>query len=480
MTKPLPESTLLPPTEEQRFILGLLHSTDANLMISSVAGSGKTTMLEMIQSTIGGPILCLAFNTRIAERMRKTFLSTTTVRTFNSLGHRIWAKTCSGSINLSPKKSQEILHDTIFSLPRNLQREANEEFWEIISAVSLAKALGYVPERYFPNAYHLCSRETLLLSCEASLSDLAISLLDEVLVSSIKSAYSGFIDFNDQIYMPALFGGTYPRFPLVLVDEAQDLSPVNHQMLSHLKKSRIIAVGDPNQSIYAFRGAVRAGMRELQSRFQMIEAPLSVSFRCPKKIVELAHWRAPQMKWAKDGGKVAKLRNPHAGTFTSGSAVICRNNAPLYSLAAKLLSNGRSVSVTGSDMGPRVRTLMKRLGNPEMEQPQVVEAIESWRQEKLAVESKTANDVADCMLVFAKQGETLGQSLAYAESLFEQKGTITLITGHKAKGLEWGTVFHLDPWLISGNEQDLNLLYVIQTRSLNEYYEIESREIRWT
>lgn len=186
------------------------------------------------------------------------------------------------------------------------------------------------------------------------------------------------------------------------------------------------------------------------------------------------------MKWAKDGGKVAKLRNPHAGTFTSGSAVICRNNAPLYSLAAKLLSNGRSVSVTGSDMGPRVRTLMKRLGNPEMEQPQVVEAIESWRQEKLAVESKTANDVADCMLVFAKQGETLGQSLAYAESLFEQKGMITLITGHKAKGLEWGTVFHLDRWLISDNEQDLNLLYVIQTRSLNEYYEIESREIRWT
>jgi hypothetical protein len=66
-----------------------------------------------------------------------------------------------------------------------------------------------------------------------------------VLTDSIRLAYEGQIDFDDQIYMPTLFGGTFPRFPLVMVDEAQDLSPLNHAMLEKLVTSRLIAVGDP-------------------------------------------------------------------------------------------------------------------------------------------------------------------------------------------------------------------------------------------
>lgn len=54
-----------------------------------------------------------------------------------------------------------------------------------------------------------------------------------------------------------------------------------------------------------------------------------------------------------------------------------------------------------------------------------------------------------------------------------------LLTGHKAKGLEWNTVYHLDPFLIGESEQELNLKYVIGTRSLENYYEILTKEIRW-
>jgi hypothetical protein len=50
-----------------------------------------------------------------------------------------------------------------------------------------------------------------------------MGLIDSVLTDSIRLAYEGQIDFDDQIYMPTLFGGTFPRFPLVMVDEAQDL-----------------------------------------------------------------------------------------------------------------------------------------------------------------------------------------------------------------------------------------------------------------
>ena len=337
------------------------------------------------------------------------------------LGHRIWSDACANKLSLDPRKCQDLLREAIRDYPKRQQGEAYDEFWEIISAVGLAKSLGYVPEGTFPSAKRLTSRDEFYARLPEQLSELAEELLEETLLQSIKAAYAGSIDYNDQVYMPALFGGTYPRFPLVLVDEAQDLSPVNHEMLNHLSRSRIVAVGDPWQSIYGFRGAVQSGMAKLKAHFGMAEADLSVSFRCPEAIVRAAHWRVPKMKWIKEGGRAIRLRNPNAASFPDGSAIICRNNAPLFALALRLLSSGRSVSVSGSDVGPRVIGILRKLGPEDMKQETLFNEIEIWRAEKLAKQSTTANDIADCMRVFTGFGTDLGQAISYAEHLFRDK-----------------------------------------------------------
>lgn len=476
LAKLLPSIT---PTAEQEHILSLLENTTANLLINALAGTGKTSTLELIQNAATPPVLCLAFNRRIADEMAKRFRTTTSVRTLNGLGHRIWSAACAGKLSLDPKKCQDLLREAIRSLPKPQQGEAYDQFWEVVSAIALAKSLGYVPDGKFPNAKRLITQSEFFGRLDEEPSELACDLLEEVLLASIKAAYAGSIDYNDQVYMPALFGGTYPRFPLVLVDEAQDLSPVNHEMLHHLRSSRVIAVGDPWQSIYGFRGAVQSGMQRLKERFHMTEADLSVSFRCPETIVRAAHFRVPNMKWIKGGGRASRLRNPSASTFADGCAIICRNNAPLFSLALRLLSSGRSVHVSGSEIGPRVIGILRKLGPESLTQERVYEEIEGWRSEKLARQSTTANDIADCMQVFAGFGESLGQAISYAEHLFAQKGSIQLLTGHKAKGLEWPTVYHLDSFLLGDTEQEENLRYVILTRAMDSYYEIDSREIRW-
>jgi superfamily I DNA/RNA helicase len=75
-------------------------------------------------------------------------------------------------------------------------------------------------------------------------------------------------------------------------------------------------------------------------------------------------------------------------------------------------------------------------------------------------------DQADCLVIFAEQGPTLGDALVYAEHLMTAKGPILLMTGHKAKGLEFDDVFILDRHLVRmEEEQDRNLMYVMQTRS---------------
>lgn len=470
------------PTTEQSAILTDLTSTSSNLLVNALAGTGKTTTLDMIQNgSKVKPILCLAFNKRIADEMSKRFPNTTTVRTFNSLGHRIWAK-ATGKANLNSKKTQDHLKALIDAMPRGDDKsELRDKYMDIVGGVSLAKSLGYIPDGKFPNARRLLTAEDFHASLEDRPSAIVQETIDALLLTSIKAAYDGSIDFNDQIYMPALFGGTYPNFPLTLVDEAQDLSPTNHAMLDKLVKGRLCAVGDPWQSIYGFRGAVQQGMARLREKFSMQERTISISFRCPSVIVEAVHWRVPHFKWDKVGGHYETLRELSVDEIPEGAAILCRNNAPLFKVAFGLLGAGRSVKVAGSEIGPRLIRLMQRIGEEHDTRADFLAKIEAWKDEKLATSqhAQLIWDQAECMKVFARQGATLAQAIAYAEHLFAQQGTITLMTGHKAKGGEWDHVYHLDPWLIGDSEQEKNLRYVISTRAKQSLYEIDSKAIRW-
>ena len=129
-----------------------------------------------------------------------------------------------------------------------------------------------------------------------------------------------------------------------------------------------------------------------------------------------------------------------------------------------------------------VALLRKLGGRNNLSRASLLSAIEDWRPASgLAKSSTTANDLADCMKVFVFfVRKPSGSAVAYATHLFAQKGTIKLLTGHKAKGLEWPTVYFLDPWLIGEDEQELNLRYVIQTRAMDTLYEIDSKNIKWS
>lgn len=474
----------LRPTSEQVEILALLKKTEDNFMVNALAGTGKTTTLDMIQSASKSkPIMCIAFNRRAADDMEKKFGgSTTTIRTFNGLGHRVWMKTCS-KVSLNPKKSQELFKEHANALSKAQKNEAYEVYWEVINGIALAKALGYVPDGKFSHAKRLISHKEFQDRLEDKPSSLTLELIDTLLTLSIKTAYNGYIDYNDQVYMPALFGGTFPRFPLTLIDEGQDQNPVNHAMLEKLVKGRLGVVGDRFQSIYQFRGAVSSGMEVLRQRWACEERPLTVSFRCPKAIVENARWRVPTFKFIREGGHVEVCTHLNARDIPEGAAILCRNNAPLFRTALGLLMAGRSVTVSGSEVGPKLVSLLKRICDEDDSQAVMLSKIEDWKDEKLtnSQSTDTVRDMADCLKIFASFGKTLAQAVAYVEHMFKQQGAIKLMTGHKAKGAEFNQVFHLDPWLIKdeGGEQELNLRYVIQTRSADKYFEIDSSRIKW-
>lgn len=473
------------PTEEQADILEAVRSTTSNLILNALAGTGKTSTLQLIEKvSTQQPILYLAFNRRIADEASKKFSSTTSVRTLNGLGHRVWQKTQSQRLNLNPKKTQEIYKAIIAAMPKSVQSICHEAYWDVIEGVSKAKIVGYIPEGTYTHVKALATKAELIASLDEIPDSLTCDLIDATLTESIKQSYLGTIDFADQIYMPTLFGGTFPSFPLVLGDEAQDFSPINHKLLRRVvgRGTRLCTVGDPWQSIYAFRGAVQSGMEKIAGRFECTGFPLSLSFRCPEAIVNHVLPHVPHFRWTKPGGKVEVLKDLKLTEISNDCAILCRNNAPLYHLALRLLREGRSVSVAGSELGPKILSIMRKFGDDSLSKSGVLSAINTWCTEKATKGSKSASDTADCMRVFASYGTTLGGSLAYAKKLFESEGTIRLLTGHKAKGLEWPLVYHLDPWLIgkhekSNHSQEENLRYVISTRAQETLYEINSARI---
>lgn len=468
------------PTPEQQAIIDFATSTKSNMIVNALAGAAKTSTLVMIAEAVKEPMLCLAFNKKIAEEMKERLPPHCTPMTLNSLGHRTWSACLGKRVILEKDKNFQILTELVQALPKREQELAYEEFADTLKIIEMGKSSGYIPAKHFPNAKRLVECEEFFGNLEDVPSGLQEKLVREATIISIKKALEGKIDFSDQIFMPTLFPSMFDTFPTTLIDEAQDLSALNHMTLKKLVgKRRLIAVGDPNQAIYGFRGAHEDSMAKLQNDFQMTPFTLSISFRCPQAVVREAQWRAPHMKWADwaQEGTVKTLTEWSADTVPQHAAIICRNNAPLFNMAIKLLKNGRYPQIIGNDIGKYLLKVMKKFGKSDLPREKVIAEISMWVQEK---EKKTRNkakvwDQAACMNVFAMQGETLGDAIAYAEHLFNSQGSIQLMTGHKSKGLEYDTVFLLDRDLIRLDEgQEKNLLYVCQTRAKKELFYVTS------
>ena len=78
------------------------------------------------------------------------------------------------------------------------------------------------------------------------------------------------------------------RFEYILIDEFQDISPIQYEIISLLTKSHqnLFAVGDDDQSIYSFRGANPSIAREFLSDYHAKKIVLDRNYRSTQEIVD--------------------------------------------------------------------------------------------------------------------------------------------------------------------------------------------------
>jgi len=81
------------------------------------------------------------------------------------------------------------------------------------------------------------------------------------------------------------------KFPWILIDEYQDLGKPLHEMiltLFHKTNIKIFAVGDPDQSIYGFQGAIPDYLLELYDNPNIMSIDLKTNYRSNQDIINAA------------------------------------------------------------------------------------------------------------------------------------------------------------------------------------------------
>jgi len=313
------------------------------------------------------------------------------------------------------------------------------------------------------------------------------------------------VDYDDMVWLPVVLGYQPQQFDRVFVDETQDLNASQIALALRACKpgGRIVAVGDPRQAIYGFRGAADGAFQRVQKALNAKVLPLSVSYRCARAVVAEAQTIVPHLEAAPGAvaGSVqhATMKDLYEGAGV-GDFVLSRTNAPLMSLCLHFLRNGVAAAVQGRNVGDKLVSEIRKSRDHGSDSASLMlvrlDAATAREVERLtkrdAPESTitTAEDVRDCIHALA-EGETSCEAICRkVDSLFrDDKSTsrITLSSTHRAKGMERHNVWLLrDTYMRARGGQrqadgsrgapsppsleERNLYYVACTRAMVNLY----------
>lgn len=303
------------------------------------------------------------------------------------------------------------------------------------------------------------------------------------------------VSYEDQIWLPVVLGLPCTKYDLIFVDEAQDLNPCQHQLVSRMlaPKGRVVMVGDPNQAIFGFRGSDVASMANFANLLGDVKPfSLSVTRRCPKSVVSEAQSYVPGIRALDDAPEGTVRRSNYdkgLAELSAGDMVLCRVNAPLVSIAYKLLREKRKAVIRGRDIGGQLLALINRLDAQSV--PSLIQKAYDWHSKESAkldarkknseAQQQALSDKLACLLAICEGADNLSEVKQTVETLFANfdasgrpKDAVILSSIHRAKGLEAPRVFWYDPSIRCRATQDWqqrqesNLGYVAVTRAKAE------------
>jgi DNA helicase-2/ATP-dependent DNA helicase PcrA len=363
-------------------------ATEGPLLVVAGAGSGKTRVLtyrvaHLINACGVKPneILAITFTNKAAGEMRERLEDL-----LGSVARSIWILTFHAACGRILRREAQ-----------RLGYRSNFTIYDQADQVRLTKAcleeLDRDPKRFVPRGIHaqISAAKNQLVTPEEYAE--RVSSFHDQTVAEVYDLYqkrliaSNAVDFDDLLMLTVQVLESFPEarerwqkaFRYILVDEYQDTNHAQYRLLQLLaeKHRNVCAVGDPDQSIYAFRGADIRNILEFERDFGETKTiALEQNYRSTNTILESANAvisnnreRKPKNLWSELGEgepvRVLEVEDEHSeARFVAAEiallveeayngseiAVFYRTNAQSRVLEDVLVRQGVGYQVIG---GPR-------------------------------------------------------------------------------------------------------------------------------
>lgn len=465
----------------QEDIFEFVQKRRGNLVVLARAGCGKTTTICEACNRIPRTqrVLVCAFNNRIrdelAERLKD--LRHVSVKGMNQLGFAAMMRARGGRLEVDRYRIRDYVRAII---PDDLKEYRGDVAKLVAMCMSnLATRSDQIRNTMF--------QYDLRPSAPAH-EPLFVEWAERALSFSQQPAAT--ISFDEQVFLPAVLNLSTGAFDVVLVDEAQDLNACQYKIAMNAVKpgGRVIAVGDDRQAIYAFRGADSDAIGRLERELKAEVLPLSVTYRCPRKVVELAK-RIVEDFQSGPGAPEGEVRITSEKQFLEGvcpgDAVISRTNATLTKYCLALLVANKRARIVGRDMSAKLESLLARASTDKvsaaLEQMTTYVEDEAERLEAAKKDDKAEElrDNLEALRALAEGMPSITALRRRMNSLFsdeEAEGDnhhVLCMTVHKAKGLEFERVWILESTFRVGSTEGENLYYVAITRTKSELFLVQ-------
>lgn len=476
----------------QQAIFDFVCKGKGNAIVEAVAGSGKTTTIVEALKLCDGTSIFLAFNKAIAEELKERGVN---AKTFHSMCFMPVLKAKSGR-KVETNKLRIIFNNTW------TDEKENEMYFSFVTKlVSLGKQNGLdcLRANTQENWMEIVDHHDMDLDHDDASMDTALQMAAKLL--DLNNNHPTMVDFDDMLYLCVRDGIKLPKYRFIFVDEAQDTNAIQRALLKKLfkkddKGSRMIAVGDPAQAIYGFRGADSDSLDNIANEFNCIRLPLSISYRCAQDIVGYAQRWVSHIQPSPDAPKgeirvCGTMWTPEI--FGSKDMVVCRTTKPLIALGYQMLAAKRPFYIMGREIGQGLIKLVDKQKARDIET--LSQRLEVWmsRETEKAIakddeaKSQAITDKYDALMALIthlpENNRTIAELKRVIEVLFAEKKDATILcTIHKSKGLEATSVYWLNSsqcpakWASGWQyKQEENLCYVATTRAKENLILIEEK-----
>lgn len=517
--------------------LQVINNTEGALLICAGPGSGKTaTIVGRIKNLLdkGIPpefILAITFTKEAANELKERCLSfckpyeLPEIMTLNALGYQI--------LKLNPQYCGEVRLMT--------QRDRLTLIDSLLDVTAPLEGFSYSVIK--GNNGLLAKVDKALIAYDKGEGEYKDDF--KAFAETFKAAVKchNYITYDEQISLsqklfdehPDILDSISSRYQYIMVDEFQDIDNAQAKFIYSLsqKYCNICAVGDDDQSIYAFRGGTNKYMLHFKRLYpDAMIYTLKENFRSTEKILNAANKQIEgnkrikkEIRPVKSGG-VEPIHIPgqskdylesivnelvSQGIAYEDIAVIASKNSTLQNLQREV----SFPSILGREFlvdNPFFKVLNFALGQKYctvdasrctvylkgfISDEATLSKLSSIGTDCLAVEYvdqfSDVLGISDSAVISAIQQVITKYHIRDCKSLYElvqymadygdetrimpeTKGNVIFITSHESKGMEWKVVLMVDDYREEKTEEQNRLIYVAMTRAADLLYVFDNEK----